>query len=210
MKELIESCIETQLQLNSLIDPEWQAKRLPWVLYMAIEMGELCDHLMPYHWKSGEPNHEQAFIELIDCFHFLVSDYFMKANDTTIELTTARLVNHLLNRTKVDYQLLDPEVLFVSKAPNMYCFDDMFRVAKFFHKSHKEFFQMYLAKDALNLFRQHNGYKKGTYIKKWAEGEDNVYLSKILSNFDWDLPNPKRRLLDELNTQYQLHSGVSH
>ena len=47
---------------------------------------------------------------------------------------------------------------------------------------------MYISKNVLNIFRQNNGYKEGTYIKQWPSMlcpddtvEDNVYLEGFLN-----------------------------
>ena len=38
------------------------------------------------------------------------------------------------------------------------------------------FFAQYVKKNILNIFRQKNGYKEGTYHKEWFNQEDNVFL----------------------------------
>lgn len=47
-------------------------------------------------------------------------------------------------------------------------------------------YQYYIAKIALNQFRQENGYKEGTYKKIWMEQEDNEYaialVKKLFTN----------------------------
>ena len=40
--------------------------------------------------------------------------------------------------------------------------------------------KLYIGKNALNEFRQLNGYKDGTYIKIWNGKEDNVIMQEIL------------------------------
>lgn len=47
----------------------------------------------------------------------------------------------------------------------------------------EEFYSLYLAKNALNKFRQSNGYKNGTYKKIWHSNlEDNYHVSNIIKN----------------------------
>ena len=41
-------------------------------------------------------------------------------------------------------------------------------------------YQLYMAKNVLNMFRQANGYKDGTYVKTWDGLEDNVILMGII------------------------------
>jgi hypothetical protein len=47
-----------------------------------------------------------------------------------------------------------------------------------------EFYERYILKNVLNLFRQKNGYQEGTYIKNWGKDkiEDNVFLTKYIDS----------------------------
>ena len=42
-------------------------------------------------------------------------------------------------------------------------------------------FAQYVGKNMLNLFRQDNGYREGTYRKLWSGVEDNCHLAEILA-----------------------------
>jgi len=44
--------------------------------------------------------------------------------------------------------------------------------------------KLYIGKNVLNLFRQDNGYKEGTYIKIWNGEEDNIHMIRILDTLD--------------------------
>jgi len=47
-----------------------------------------------------------------------------------------------------------------------------------------EMYSLYMGKLILNIFRQENGYKEGTYKKQWENGslEDNQVLERIMKN----------------------------
>ena len=45
----------------------------------------------------------------------------------------------------------------------------------------EEVLKLYVSKNVLNVFRQDNGYKEGTYIKTWFGEEDNKFLEKTVS-----------------------------
>ena len=45
-------------------------------------------------------------------------------------------------------------------------------------------YQIYMAKNVLNKFRQDNGYKEGTYIKEWQGKEDNVVMFEIIASLE--------------------------
>ena len=46
------------------------------------------------------------------------------------------------------------------------------------------FFEQYVKKNILNIFRQKNGYKQGTYHKEWFNQEDNVFLIEEASKLN--------------------------
>ena len=47
-----------------------------------------------------------------------------------------------------------------------------------------ELYRLYMGKNALNKFRNDNGYKEGTYKKVLRGKEDNVHLIEILKELD--------------------------
>ena len=78
-----------------------------------------------------------------------------------------------------------------------------------------ELFTVHTAKDALNHFRQHNGYKEGTYIKDWNGREDNASLYGIcqrrMSLLAGSVPNRKalwRDIYDDLTRKYAIVSNA--
>ena len=84
-------------------------------------------------------------------------------------------------------------------------FDSMIAV---FNRLLKNFLPMelsreYLGKNALNKFRQDNGYKEGTYIKIWSGEEDNVHLDTILANFEKDEPISFEEIYAHLEIRYK-------
>lgn len=210
MKDLIKSCIRAQVELNDLAaSPGWMDGYHQWLVYAAIEMGELVDHLAPYHWKSNKPDKEQAFIELIDIFHFLVSHKMQKSALIVHEDREAEVVQHIENILKVDPAPVPPSFYLVGKPPESYTLQMCFNMMAWFKKTPQQFFEMYLAKDVLNIFRQHNGYKNGSYTKTWSGREDNEYLAEIVKGFDFNLPNSKQRLYDLLGEQYKMYSQTT-
>jgi len=62
---------------------------------------------------------------------------------------------------------------------------------------------LYMAKNALNQFRQDNGYKEGTYIKMWGDVEDNSVVQDLLAaNPDIGL-NELKALMTEQYDKFQ-------
>ena len=44
----------------------------------------------------------------------------------------------------------------------------------------EDLYKRYVIKNQLNIFRQKNGYKNGTYVKLWDGIEDNIVAFKIM------------------------------
>ncbi|QDP62368.1 MAG: putative dUTPase [Prokaryotic dsDNA virus sp.] len=210
MKELIEECLELQVQLNKVAGGvTWEKMNYNWQLYAATELAECCGHLSYEHWKDTPVDHQQAFIEVIDILHFVISDMYCEMYGSSTEYKTAFILNALCNSVNLYYPTassVDPETLMVNK-PKKLGTQHCFQLFKFFHKTPEQVFQMYLAKDVLNLFRQNHGYKQGTYNKIWSGREDNMYLDEIVSTFDFSKSNRKDRLYKELKDRYTLYSG---
>jgi hypothetical protein len=47
-----------------------------------------------------------------------------------------------------------------------------------------ELYEIYVGKNVLNMFRQDNGYKEGSYSKIWNGREDNEVLADILQQMN--------------------------
>ena len=71
----------------------------------------------------------------------------------------------------------------------------------------KDMLKYYLGKNALNKFRQDNGYKEGTYQKQWYYMdhlvEDNVVLESIIETQVTELSFDK--IYEKLN---EIYNGV--
>ena len=52
--------------------------------------------------------------------------------------------------------------------------------------SFEDLYTIYVPKNVLNVFRQENGYKEGTYRKSWAGREDNEHLAELAQTLDID------------------------
>ena len=62
--------------------------------------------------------------------------------------------------------------------------DQFFRCCKLSGLGFTWLQKLYIGKNALNKFRQDNGYKEGTYTKIWNGKEDNVIMIEILEKLE--------------------------
>jgi len=65
-----------------------------------------------------------------------------------------------------------------------------------------DLYSQYVGKNVLNMFRQDNGYKEGTYKKIWDGKEDNEYLVDILISLDPDKNTFKDQIYSALQKAY--------
>lgn len=220
----IQVMLELQNKLNCIINPEWMTAEYPWLRAAWIECAELMDYVGFKWWKKQTPNLPQAHNEASDILHFILSNLLVEENyfdnldlaekilyqmsDEVVEVTkevfdgsdTLEYIEALASALLEEYP--DYVTLFVIVCEKLeLSFDDLYK--------------MYISKNVLNIFRQNNGYKEGTYTKQWPsllypDGtvEDNVYLEGFLTEsttqtmFEEQPENVFDYLYDRLDVNY--------
>lgn len=188
-KDSAEAMVRMQHSLNCQINPEWVTAGFAWHRAAWLEAGELMEHLGWKWWKAQTLNIVQAQIEVIDILHFLLSDYIVHHGTAAATILAeeindpeAKVVLYRGRLQRLD-ELDTKEVIdvFASQAAtgvlSARVFDELRQRVKL---NWSDVYRMYMAKNALNIFRQANGYKEGRYVKDWLGEEDNVFLEKIL------------------------------
>ena len=152
------------------------------------EAAELLESLDYKWWKHGEVDYKNARVEIVDLWHFTMS-HIMKhygRDEQSIELIAQACVepfsvapcdfsqDYLLRKAVHNYvfEVLDITnyIGFVSCKRLLASFGVMMNHAGM---SLNDLYSMYIIKNALNKFRQDNGYTTGEYVKTWAGKEDN-------------------------------------
>lgn len=187
---LMKEMLELQDSINSLINKEWRHAHNPWYRAIWTECAELMDHIGWKWWKRQEIDIEQAQIELIDIWHFGLSDILQRKitiDEISKELEKVSLESLInIHHTTIDKS----EIL--KKVEDFMAFTVIhknFDIQSFMNLSLLlsldivEIYKLYVAKNVLNSFRQHNGYKSGEYIKIWNNREDNEHLYEILNKY---------------------------
>ena len=182
-----------QDKLNSIINPDWIKADYPWHRAIMVEAVEALDHHGWKWWKATpEADFAQLKLELVDIWHFAISSILAlhdgSVQDAAVEVTTyfdaletnadaygeistvstAQLFDLLAGSAALQRQLNGP------------AFNQLMVR---FGLTWDELYTTYVAKNVLNLFRQANGYKEGTYIKDWNGLEDNVVLANLMTSF---------------------------
>lgn len=203
--------LQLQSRLNSMVNVHWLAAKNPWTRAIWIEAAEGMEHLGWKWWKKQESNVEQTRIELIDIWHFALSDALQTTNGNVEAAAASILVslddsggefNIMGKRFRIQDQttpvLID--MLASLAAWGFVFYPALGQLFENLSMTWDDVYRTYVAKNVLNIFRQANGYKEGTYVKVWAGAEDNVHLEQMMN------ANPQlspEQLLDLLGTTYR-------
>lgn len=203
MEVQLHALLECQDEMNKRVDPDWRIHEHEYYRAAWIECAELMDHYGYKWWKKQTPDMDQVKLEIVDILHFVLSIYLKwTSNHTSVvkqliyefEEFKPNELGVLLNAELMARALLTPQYPFIFKTfLNLMTsagmtFDDTLR--------------LYFSKNVLNLFRQNNGYKTGTYIKIWNGREDNEHLAEIILSLDSESPSFKTDLYDKLQDRY--------
>ena len=198
--------LQLQNQLNVATNgEEWvkgitkNGKEINWKRCIYMESAEMIDSFPWKHWKAidAEPDWDNLKIEVVDVWHFIMSlaiefySHEMLGGIEDIAIHTAELEafalidnNHArfdepkIIMTKVEDIMRD--VLSLKKLDLDALLTHFFELVSMSGLNLHSLYLLYIGKNILNQFRQDNGYKEGTYIKKWDDKEDNVWMQNIL------------------------------
>lgn len=197
-----------QDKLNSVIDPNWVNADNDYYLAIQMETAEAIEHLGWKWWKKQDPNMEQVRLEIIDIWHFLLCIYI---KDYGIERAATELKRDLDNEGSdlffSTFSLLElfGDVLQESTLLNAMEITIAFRtILQKAGMTWQGLYRYYMLKNTLNIFRQDNGYKDGTYDKIWDGVEDNEYLKDISQ-----VSKTMEEIYEELESMYLIANRFS-
>ncbi|BBN59771.1 dUTP diphosphatase [Hydrogenovibrio marinus] len=197
----INEMLSMQAALNEMTNgANWRSgktalgKVIDWRRCIVMETAELIDSYPWKHWKSVDAttDRENVRVELVDIWHFLLSlalenfskddaaDILNKAYESSddeklkdlsviiqVQVHEAMMAKALIKTQVTDSYLSALTVTF-------------FRSCQVAELEFDQLYQIYMAKNVLNKFRQDHGYKEGTYVKVWDGKEDNVVMFEII------------------------------
>lgn len=197
----IQRMLDLQNKLNIYTNGDnWTTRKdIKWLRAAWIECAEMMNHCAFKWWKKQTPNLPQARIELVDIFHFLLSQAIcddIKAEDLMLcfredikEEERNELCETPLEWTEELARCILDEGVF----SNYYVVFSI--VCDELGLPFDELYRLYIGKNVLNIFRQDHGYQQGTYIKQWKSCvdpsgliEDNVYLDIFMNEALKDEP----------------------
>lgn len=199
MNNMFKTMVELQHKFNEETIENYLDKNLNWNSAIIAESGELLDSLGYKWWKKQTPDMDNVKVEAIDLLHFVIS---RKIQEYYVPLHANKHIkreNNHLKKTYIDFKEYFTEIekydsfdLNIEELIRLLICDsfDGFLALKFIFQqlnmSNEDVYIAYIVKNCLNKFRQHNGYKDGSYIKDWNDREDNVVAYEIAEEWGAD------------------------
>ena len=192
---------EMQDSHNRLVHPEWREQGHDYYRAVWVECAELLDHYGWKWWKRQEPDLDQVTLEIIDIWHFGLSE-LLRAEQVDAGLAQ-RLDAALADGQPTDFRAAVENLASRSLIDHRFDLDAFVGVMRALPLGFDDLYRRYMAKNVLNAFRQENGYKNGTYRKRWHDGrEDNEHLIEIADGLDADADSFVEDLRTALATRY--------
>jgi dimeric dUTPase (all-alpha-NTP-PPase superfamily) len=210
----VETMLDLQSKLNTLVDKDWITKRFPYLRAAFVESAEALDHYGWKWWKKQTPDIPQVQIEISDILHFYLSDILLStsgdiASAANLMLAECDIKNNAvsINNIVFDIETADIQTLFEILAATSILRQRNFNVfQKIMEKCNLDWSSLYIgyvSKNVLNIFRQDNGYKDGTYKKMWENREDNEHLHDIVSRLDPASATFSKDIIEALTKKYE-------
>ena len=206
-----------QANVNAKVDPNWITARYPYLRAVAIEGAEAIEHHGWKWWKKQDKDLSQLQMELVDIWHFILSEILLRNDDnqlTPLEYLLSALSDanslQLIELDNTAYKLNETDLvtklelliaISIARRIDLGLFESIMRDCEL---TWSDLFCQYVGKNVLNMFRQDNGYKEGTYRKMWEGREDNEHLVEILESLDPDLPSFKDEIYSALTNTYPI------
>jgi len=199
----METMLSLQQKLNDSTNGKgWEngftkfGKKIDWRRCIYLEAAELVESYPWKHWKSIDAKVDRANVEveLVDIWHFVMSE-ILRVNKLNDNLPIVELAIRLEDAIgDITVQKIEDDYYAEIEAieallHKLFCHFELVDFTKSYFElcaklglSFERLYQLYIGKNILNIFRQDNGYKEGTYIKVWSGKEDNVVMQEILAS----------------------------
>ncbi|MDH5353656.1 MAG: dUTP diphosphatase [Gammaproteobacteria bacterium] len=203
MKDKLLVMLDMQDAMNSRVNANWRSADNAWYRAIWTECAEMLDHYGWKWWKHQAPDLDQVRLELVDIFHFAMSDYLLGQSDNN--LVAERIISELADPTQESDIRVAIETMAKSTIANHSMhFSEFANIMNLIDMDFNHLYRMYIGKNVLNFFRQDHGYKDGSYIKVWQGREDNEHLAELLDELDSESEDFKDAVYSGLNDRYPV------
>lgn len=207
--------LSLQAAMNTKVDPNWVAARYPYMRAVVIEAAEAIEHHGWKWWKKQEKDLPQLQMELIDIWHFLLSQILLDedGNETSALAQLSEKLEAIESVQQVNFDdqeyilssmelLAQLELLIALSASRKIELSVFAAILGNCQMDWTELYCQYVGKNVLNFFRQDHGYQDGSYQKMWNGREDNEYLVEVMAELDPADAEYKDKLYSALSNYY--------
>ena len=193
--------LELQDAMNARVNSDWREANNEWYRAIWTECAEMLDHYGWKWWKHQQPDLDQVQLELVDIFHFAMSDYLLQSDDNSA--VASRILQEMGNPGSItDIRQAIESMAQSTIANRSMHFSTFGNIMQLIEMDFDQLYRMYVGKNVLNFFRQDHGYKEGSYIKVWQGREDNEHLAELLTLLDSENADFKNEVYQELQARY--------
>lgn len=171
-----------QARYNRELHPEWQEQGFEFYRAVWIECAELLDHYGWKWWQRQVPALAQVRLELVDIWHFGLSD--LLAAGTVDDALATRMVALSDPSPAGDFRAAVETLAQRSLTERRFDVAAFVAALNALPMSLDELHRHYVGKNVLNAFRQAHGYRDGSYMKTWDGREDNEHLVELAGRLD--------------------------
>ncbi len=206
MKSKLLVMLQMQDAMNARVNADWRQADNAWYRAIWTECAEMLDHYGWKWWKHQRPELDQVRLELVDIFHFAMSDYLLGGSDNN------EVAERILGELSEPGSITDiPEAIesmaqstIAQKSMN---FSEFGNVMRLIDMDFNQLYRLYVGKNVLNFFRQDHGYQDGSYSKIWQGREDNEHLTELLAKLDSESEDFQDNIYQGLKTRYVGNPG---
>ncbi len=189
--------------------------KISWTRCIVMEAFELASFTKWRHWEDieGTIDWHNIQIEIIDILHFVLSYLLQHVNIDDIIDDVVILSNYDISNFPDVTSIRDESENLIyytlmvqnnddidSKNAAHIILSKFFLLAQFAAIAFEDLYKIYVAKNRLNLFKQNNGYKEGTYSKIWGDKKDSEVMFEMLKDIQGDID--KNNFYEKLNLTY--------
>ena len=198
--------LELQKDVNLKIDGG-EIKNHDYLLAVVVECGEAIEHHGYKWWKKHEPDMDQLRMEVVDIWHFYLSDSLLPPLSSGITINPKHLAELIIECCDDECDPNSSIIELIKMIALEACegdvrYDALCLLTEKVGMSFSDLYKAYVGKNVLNEFRQNNGYADGPYIKTWDGREDNEVLTDILCGLSGDEPNFALLVYNNLGVMY--------
>jgi len=214
--ELIQIMLDYQDKLNTeLKGKDWRSQNFQWHRAIWIECAELMDCFPWKWWAKVETDLDNALIEAVDVWHFILSwslqkDYPLAVTLGIIERAKTTTKGELsIEKITEGIELLAKYALDKDVTGTIYTF---YSLLSNFSCGIKTLARVYFGKNILNYFRKLKGIQEGTYDGYWNGVEDNKVMLRLIKEVKVDVREVEKfreELTNLLEKEYQKRRGSS-